>query len=193
MLPPRPVIVSVPWLPHAAGRQHAGMASLIDLYKTLSELSGIDAATIDPGVEGHSLAPAFADPTAAGQPYAFSQIQRLSVPAIEREKPWRTFTHYPSEASSFYDPSCFSDAKQIEVMGYTVRSGEWRLTEWYPWNATALRPVPPAAEPPTELYDHRADTSAWDPDTEFANVASAPEHKQTVADLRAVLRASVFG
>ena len=44
VLPPRPVIVSVPWLPHAAGRQHAGMASLLDLYRTLSELSGIDAA-----------------------------------------------------------------------------------------------------------------------------------------------------
>ena len=188
------MIVSVPWLPHAAGRQHAGMASLLDLYRTLSELAGIDATTIAPGVEGASLAPAFADPAAAGQPYAFSQIQRLSVPAIEREKPWRTFVDYPPEASAFYDPSGFSDAVDIEWMGYSVRNASWRFTEWYQWDGAALRPVPPATQPPTELYDHRADQSAWDPDVaEFDNVASAPEHAQVAAQLRAVLRASVFG
>ena len=41
-----------PWLPASAGRVHGGMAELVDLYRTLSELCGIDPATIDPGVQG---------------------------------------------------------------------------------------------------------------------------------------------
>ena len=83
-------------------------------------------------------------------------------------------------------------AREIEWMGYTVRSADWRFTEWYEWNGTALRPTLPTDQPPTELYDHREDTTAWDPDTEFNNVAADPRHAQTTSQLRAVLRASVF-
>ena len=47
---------------------------------------------------------------------------------------------------------------------------------------------------PSELYDHRNDTSLWDPDaSEYENVAGDAAHAAAEAALRSVLRAQVFG
>lgn len=75
-----------------------------------------------------------------------------------------------------------------------MRSHLWRFTEWYQWNGSALRPVVPAAavEAPCELYDHRDDTTLWDPDAaEYENVAEWPVFGTIVSALREVLRAHV--
>lgn len=115
-----PLIVRAPWLPQSSGKVHDGMAELVDLYRTLSELAGIDPTTIEDGVEGESLAAAFDDPSSAGQQYAFSQTQRISVASLKREMPWMTGKIYaalPAAADKFGDPSCFSPADDIEWMG----------------------------------------------------------------------------
>ena len=172
-----PLLVRVPWLPVSAGKTHAGMAELVDLYRTLSDLAG--AAEVEAGVEGESLAPAFSDPSSAGQPYAFSQTQRVSVPSLRKEPlPRSIYRELPAEADAYFDPSCFSNNSQLEWMGYTVRAAHWRYTEWYAWNGTApiVRDGAPA-----ELYDHTLDTSAWDPDVaEYDNVVALLKNAQTV-------------
>ena len=187
-----PLIISAPWLgPASAGGVHGGMAELVDLYRTLADLAG--APPVEAGVDGASLAAAVRDPTSAGKPYAFSQIQRISIASLKKEKPWNTPLQLPAAADAFYDPSCFSDREQIEWMGYSVRSATYRYTEWYRWNGSALRPVADDAAP-SELYDHRNDTSLWDPDaSEYDNVAGDAAHAAAEAALRSVLRAQVFG
>ena len=77
-------------------------------------------------------------------------------------------------------------------MGYSVRSSEWRLTEWFAWNHTIACPVW-EARAAVELYDHRNGTYLYDVDNfENENVAGDPAHREVLADLAAVLRAS-FG
>ena len=80
-------------------------------------------------------------------------------------------------------------------MGYSMRTTEWRYTEWALWNGTALRPVwaadVTAAGALVELYDHRGDVPGigqrvWD-DFETKNLAeSEPE---VVRELSARVRA----
>jgi arylsulfatase A-like enzyme len=80
-----PLIIAAPWLAASHGKVHGGMAEMCDFYRTLSDLAGLDPASVDKGVEGDSLAAAFADPATAGKRYAFSQTQRISVPSLRRD------------------------------------------------------------------------------------------------------------
>ena len=111
-----PLIISAPWLgPASAVGVHGGMAELVDLYRTLADLAG--APPVEAGVDGASLAAAVRDPTTAGKPYAFSQIQRISIASLKKERPWNTPLQLPAAADAFYDPSCFSSREQLEWMG----------------------------------------------------------------------------
>jgi len=184
-----PLIISVPWLEKSHGRVHTGMAEMVDFYRTLSDLAGIDPSTVDEGVEGDSLAGAFNEPGSSGKPYAFSQTQRINVGHLKKDPfPKNAAMRLPPEADPFFVPSCFSHNQDIEWMGYSVRSKRWRFTQWLAWNQTALCPVSPHAGTPIELYDHRNDTSAFDPDAaEFQNVAEKPENAQVIKNLQQVL------
>ena len=79
-------------------------------------------------------------------------------------------------------------------MGYSVRSAAYRYTEWYKWNGSALRPVADDAAP-SELYDHRNDTSSSGIRTraEYENVAGDAAHAAAEAAATSKLRAQVFG
>lgn len=61
--------IAAPWLPAGHGKFHMGMAEMCDFYRTLSDLAGIDPATVDKGVEGDSLAATVANPTLPGKQY----------------------------------------------------------------------------------------------------------------------------
>ena len=96
-----PLIIASP--AHAAGhgRKTKALAELVDLYPTLAELAGIhgDASK---RLEGRSLVPVLADPSAAVKDAAFTQHQ-----------------------SPFYGPP----SKWV-AWGYSVRTQRWRYTEW---------------------------------------------------------------
>lgn len=49
-------------------------------------------------------------------------------------------------------------------MGYSVRTGAWRLTIWARWNSTTLCPDWAHRSNALELYDHRQDNAPLDLD-----------------------------
>ena len=76
-------------------------------------------------------------------------------------------------------------------MGYSIRTSDWRLTVWLPFNNTvfvAEWEAPPIA---IELYDHRSAQVVlhFDADGEHENVASKPENAAVITDLMRQLKA----
>ena len=144
-----PLIISAPWLRSGHGKAHRGMASLIDLFRTCSDLAGLSPSTVDPSVEGNSLAAAVAEPAVAGAPYAFSQVQRDSLADLRvgdapggictGKDPVSGLTSLGcgadsvqiAEADGFFAPEEMVPMDKLQWMGYTVRSQSWRYTEWF--------------------------------------------------------------
>ena len=61
-------------------------------------------------------------------------------------------------------------------MGYSIRSLQWRLTMWQPFNTTTYLAdwhAPPIA---VELYDHRGENMSDFDSFELANVAADEAH-----------------
>jgi len=73
----------------------------VDIYPTLCDLAGLPQAK---GLAGKSFAGHLDDPANEGKPYAFSQFLRYGFWLAEGED---------------------------EIMGYTVRSMDWRYVEWF--------------------------------------------------------------
>ena len=73
-----PLMVRVPWKPASAGARTAVHAELVDLYRTLVDLAGLNASDIQADVQGESLAPLFDAPDAPtpalANKTAYSQI-----------------------------------------------------------------------------------------------------------------------
>jgi len=90
-----------------------------------------------------------------------------------------------SSVPLFKDPdrpwkkAAFSQYPRGSKMGYSIRSGKWRYTEWQD------RQSGEAAE--RELYDHSKS------DIARANLVDKPEHKETVAELAGILKAGWKG
>lgn len=76
-------------------------------------------------------------------------------------------------------------------MGYSIRTSDWRLTIWLPFNNTVFVAEWDATPIAVELYDHRDAQVVldFDRDGEHENVASDPENAQIIADLSAQLKA----
>jgi hypothetical protein len=79
-------------------------------------------------------------------------------------------------------------------MGYTLRSAEWRYSEWRVWNGTSLK-VDDWSKPPyaSELYDWRLCDSNCTMDMnydqwEIINVVNASENQHVVSQLSEVLK-----
>lgn len=73
--------------------------------------------------------------------------------------------------------AAFSEArrgKNAEMWGRSVRTQQWRYTEWN------------GGRDGTELYDHNVDPN------EYTNLASDPRHAETSAHLRKLLSSSTF-
>lgn len=183
----------VPWMiadPRATrshGSTETALVELVDLYKTLAELSGLPTP---PGnVQGVSLAPLFTAPrpTAVGsaasltglQPalqYAFSQYPRCgSAPLPPSKAPWS-------------NPCTKVERTEFATMGFSVRSAEWRYTEWRRWDGGKLAAdwsSPPQA---VELYSHAGDDGTDFNAFENVNVAGKAGNEGVEARLAEVLK-----
>jgi iduronate 2-sulfatase len=160
-----PLIIQVPWLQHQ--RQHVDSpVELIDLYPTIRDLSGVDLPVNEPPRDGNSLVPALVSSSndfVGVASYALSQYPRRVTHLNET---WK------ANSILHHDRSTFTH------MGYTIRTTEWRYTEWCQWNGSSLMPIFETVWNTTvnELYDHRNEAVYpvdFDSDRETINVAKA--------------------
>ncbi len=141
------------------GGQAAGMVELLDLYPTLAELCSLPAPK---GLDGNSLAPVLKDTKLEVKPGAFTQHPR----------------------PAYYDRF---EKGVPDAMGYSVRTGGVRYTEWRDWETGKLVG--------SELYDHESDPgetkNAVGDAGQQAALASARSvlHKQFPADIAPKSRA----
>ena len=167
-----PLIIRVPWLPQAAGVRTSAQAELVDIFPTLNDALDVryDPAREGGTLDGESLMPVLKDPTFGGKNYSISQYPRCPV---DRAVPWK------SNVCEFVDRSL------IPFMGYTIRTADWRFTQWLEWNGALLRPDwdKPVAN---ELYSHK-DDDGYD-FNKFENVNQNETYPEVVTELRQILR-----
>ena len=72
-------------------------------------------------------------------------------------------------------------------MGYTVRTLDWRFTEFYSWDTEACEALWDAPPRGTELYNHTGHTDPGDFDS-WENENLAEGNGQLVAQLRSKLQ-----
>ena len=106
----------------------------VDLYRSLADLSGLGSGLVESGVDGTSFASLLVDPAATpltARPFARSQFPRCFT-AIHGTS---------SEHLPMLDRTDCQDVSSdlFDLMGYSIRTPEWRLTEWMQWDGQKLQ------------------------------------------------------
>ena len=141
-----PFILAVPWKMGSHGIVSTALVESVDLYPTLAVVAGLPlpragANCTDTGcIEGFDASPLLDDPCRPWKVASFSQYGRCD--------------HDP--ATGYYK-RCSGEAREmIQVMGYSVRTEDFRYTEWFTYNGGTLKPEYNDTVA-VELYDHRGD------------------------------------
>jgi hypothetical protein len=90
----------------------------------------------------------------------------------------------PKEGSWFDCDVSYTGSEQVSLMGYSVRSKDFRYTAYLHFDRLLQIPIwelPPYTE---ELYDHRADTAADLGHRELVNMAKRPGMEQLTSSMR---------
>ena len=189
-----PLIVRVPWKAAAAGARTAVRAELVDLYRTLVDLAGLNASHVQADVQGTSLAPLFdapaAPPPALAAKAAFSQIGSCAC---------GVYSHALPNGGNWTGRECNrnrcagTNVTSFDFMGYSMSTPDgWRYTLWAHMNASTAR-VDFRREVFDELYDLRLDRrDSFDFDAYAVNVAAEPGNAALVAEFRATMEAAVL-
>jgi uncharacterized sulfatase len=141
-----PMIVAGPGVT-ARNRSTTRIVEFLDIYPTLADLARVSPP---PGLQGRSLTPLLKDPRAEWRHPALTQVRRF--------------------VNAAQNPTVAGVAANATFMGYSVRTEQWRYTEW----DDGKRGV--------ELYDE-----VKDPD-ELRNLADDPNHRATLAQMQKLLR-----
>ena len=156
-----PFLIHVPWLEQSHGRRTSAPTELIDVFPTLCDLAGIGQPSSDAyPLEGVSVVPALENPvlpTLPGRDFALS-----------------TYPRCPKLGGKVWDDACIHivERSNFRYMGYTIRTVEYRYTEFVAWNGSALAPNWKEVFS-RELYDHREDvpgTGTWERRDDFEDV-----------------------
>jgi iduronate 2-sulfatase len=143
-----PLIIRDPLAVVAPGSTSRVFAENIDIYRTLAELAGLPSP--EAGVDGTSLAPLLRDVGAesamrVSKPAAFGQHARCLRNASDGYKPIDPFT--------VADSCTMTPRDQLDWMGYSIRTDDWRYTAWVKWDGSTLQPEWTSVNA-TELYPH---------------------------------------
>lgn len=168
-----PLIIRVPWMHRSIGQRTKAMVELVDLYRTLSELAGLDEP-VQRDVQGSSLVPLFDDPSGSGslaaplhRKPAFSQIGSCECKEYSRNG-WVGLECGANRCIR-------TPVAHFDFMGYSMRTADgWRYTVWVPMDANTSR-VDWTRKVYHELYDLRGATksgNSFDFDGMSENVAS---------------------
>lgn len=166
-----PLLLRAPHLPGSHGRLSEDLVELVDVFPTLVELSGLPLPqpSQQPFLQGKSLAP----------------LLQQTGGAPLRDASFSQFPHDPACVTAHNGKECTHshgypqvDGRQ-NVMGYTLRTEEWRFTLWtkFDWDKLA----PQWGETlGMELYSHAGDDGFHYDDFENENLAYDPEHASRV-------------
>ena len=120
-----PMIIRVPWLKASVGQTTQAKAELVDMYRTLVDLSGFPAGAVESDVQGTSLAPVFADPKALGEKMAYSQIGSCACHVYNithgQPPPEGTGVEHWSGKECGAGRCIHTPISQFDFMGYSVR------------------------------------------------------------------------
>jgi iduronate 2-sulfatase len=176
-----PLIIKVPWKSNSHGQHTGAFAELIDLHPTLSSLAGLPYTPPTPNLPseveaqgtGQDLSPLFDNPNAKnahpGKNASYSE--------------WPVCTTF-ANMSCMACTGPLSSRAVLDSMGYSIRTLDWRLTVWVPFNNTLYTANWDKDPIAVELYDHRnASIFDFDNDGEIINLAGDPDY----ADIQATL------
>ena len=167
-----PLIIADPRYRAQWGTHYWGVVELLDIIPTLIDLVNITRIPVlcppgrlCPDFEGKSLANVIRNgPNAKveGINFAISQLRRC--PYLRNENPG---SDHPEDR---WNAICNRRNKEKgSVMGYSLRSDEYRYTAWFPYNQEAMRPELGLNLIYEELYSH-VNASVADIDTEVENL-----------------------
>ena len=176
-----PLIMRAPWLKESVGKRPAVLAELIDIFPSVTELAGLQPPEGEE-LDGKSLAPVLRNPddhaaAAALKPFALSQYMRCPADRANASMYWK-------------GNSCLmTDRTMFPFMGYSLRTAEWRYTEWVRWDGVKLAPIWGELIG-RELYSHVGDDGTdFDAFENVNEVTTAPAG--VVSSLSATLHAVV--
>jgi len=166
-----PLIIKSPRHPASWGARITAFTHHVDVFPTLLELTGLDM----PGraaLEGLSLVPL---------------LQNPALPSLPG-RPAAAFSQYPRHQDGCGLPG--SECGNPHAMGFTIRTAEWRYTEWVDFNNNTYMPNFNASSKvrEVELWDHRGDVdgSNWT-NYERSNLAGDPQYASVIASLSTML------
>lgn len=175
-----PLMMRAPWL-HAAStnRRTAAFFELIDLYRTIVALAGLDTNLIEPDVDGLDQSNLVLEPSTATPKRTATYAQYSRCPQQGRP--------------AWYLNNCEQvAAPNISVMGFSVREPTTRFTEWYAFaNCTVDFDTVVA----TEFYQQQdpalVTTGLANLDFDFGGTVNLASNlsDSSLARLRAMLRA----
>jgi arylsulfatase A-like enzyme len=200
------------------GKETKSIVEAIDLFPTLVTVAG-QAAVAPSYLDGMTLAPLIADPTATVKPAAFSEFVKCysccKVPDPSGTPPWPLGNQEPDGRCEPADASgpgrhrcpaypalpadpadvsemetCFQVPREtIDFIGYSMRTAEYRYTEWLHFDGKILH-GDFTRRVARELYSHTADPGN-DPDvSENENIAEKADTDPALLDkLHAMLQA----
>jgi arylsulfatase A-like enzyme len=154
-----PLMIRAPWLgPRAAGQRLSLLAELVDVFPTMVDLAGIalpegdalplDGVSLGPAMRGKSNA--IAPKAAVLSVFARCPLSQTGGGSSSGDEHWIT-----NKTEMWKNNWCeFVDRSAIPWMGFSMRTTQWRYTEWAQWNGTTLSPHW-AVNAGVELYDHR--------------------------------------
>eukprot|EP00035_Acanthoeca_spectabilis_P013240 m.243633 g.243633 ORF g.243633 m.243633 type:complete len:530 (-) comp15837_c0_seq6:807-2396(-) len=161
------------------------LAEAVDLYKTLADLSGLGADSVQPGVDGVSLAPVIQNPHSEPQP----PLRKAAKTQFPRCFNKTVMAMYPSVLAPLDRTDCQDIPKEhFDLMGYSIRTNEWRYVEWRDWNGATLSARWDKAPVAVELYGHGNDSALSGFATERMNMINSSRTQGVRSQLSALVR-----
>ena len=170
---------------------YAGPVELVDLMPTLASLAGLGPLPASWALPGVDLSPALERGGAVDKDAAFSQMTRCfncSLAYGGGEEADQCQWDAVADAG-FAVPCAKAPRTLFDAMGISIRTRDWRYTEWCKWDATRLAPNLTACGH-IELFDHRGEEGIpplFRPNAEAESVAGDPRFAPVCEELHARL------
>jgi len=178
-----PLMIRAPWVEGSRGvRELDTLAELVDVYPTIAELAGVPLPAGEV-FDGQSLVPAM-----------LAASRGLPPPTTLRNFSLSVYPRCPADTQNISSMWRANDCLYVErtaffSMGVTLRTENYRYTEWALWNGSSLQPRLDEEPIGVELYDHTNDAGTdFDGPYEVVNLANNPSYASVKKQLAAFLR-----